>query len=106
MKKQLVLGDGDIFRRGVYNPMCTFLECGFELRFVNNGGEGLPTRCHAHQRDNFCRLRDKPVSELFIERDEMAHVHVAVVLPQEDILADLISATVSASAEYLIAKDK
>lgn len=51
----------------------------------------LDSQASAYQGNNLARLRNEPVSDLFVELDQVANVYVAVVFLEQRILAQLVS---------------
>jgi hypothetical protein len=79
----------DIFRRGVDNSMGAFLQRSFELDSISRSFLGYRT---AYEWNDLCRFSDESVCKLLIEGDKVSNIDVAIVLFQENILADLVSA--------------
>jgi hypothetical protein len=46
---------------------------------------------HTHQGNDLCWFGDQSVGQLFVERDEVTNIDVAIVLFEEHVLTDLIS---------------
>ena len=95
MEKQLVFRKGDVasFLGRENDTVCALFDCRFKLKNFS-----LDLQCRAldhYQRNYICRLCLESVCQLFIVRNEVRNVNIAVVLLYKDIFADLISVTKS-----------
>lgn len=91
MKKQLMFWKDDVFRRGIDDTLGALFQCGFEL-LIRLEYVIEPTPGATYEGNDLRRLRNKSVCQLFVEGNEMPNVDIAVILFQENILSDLVSA--------------
>jgi hypothetical protein len=59
-----------------------------------------------YERNDLGGFSDESMSQLFVERDKMANINVAIVLLEENVFADLISGKTLAIVNKLHGEDR
>lgn len=91
MQEQLVRGKDDISLGWEDDTLCALLKGSLKLdrNLATSAFEYIDR--HSYQRDNICGFGGELMSQLFIVRDQVSNVNIAVKLLHQRILSKLIS---------------